>query len=64
MQNQVGFVVKVFLFSAGLSVLIKYAFPILSIPATPRNALIIVLLPTVVMASALLWRFQRSAKIN
>jgi membrane protein implicated in regulation of membrane protease activity len=39
--------------------LIKYIGPSLSIPATPTNALIIVLLPTIVMAIALVWRFQR-----
>ncbi|MBW4631591.1 MAG: hypothetical protein KME30_06735 [Iphinoe sp. HA4291-MV1] len=59
MQNQLGFVLKVFLLSAGLSVLIKYILPNLSIPATATNALIIVFLPIVIMTSVLLWRFQR-----
>ncbi|MCC5641686.1 hypothetical protein LC607_01660 [Nostoc sp. CHAB 5824] len=58
MENQLGFVLKLLLLSALLSVLIKYAGPSLSIPGTATNALIIVLLPIVIMAIALLWRFQ------
>ncbi|MEH1850125.1 MAG: hypothetical protein V7L11_00170 [Nostoc sp.] len=58
MENQLGFVLKLLLLSALLSVLIKYVGPSLSIPATATNALIIVLLPIVIIAIALLWRFQ------
>ncbi|WP_460205111.1 hypothetical protein [Scytonema sp. NUACC21] len=58
MQNQLIFVLKVLLLSAGLSVLIKYALPNLPIPPTATNALIIVFLPTVIVGSVLLWRFQ------
>jgi hypothetical protein len=58
MKNQLGFLLKVFLLSAVISLLIKYAGPFVFIPATSINALIIVLLPTVIMAIALLWRFQ------
>ncbi len=58
MQNQSGFVVKLFLISALISALIKYVAPYLSISATTTNALIIVLLPIAVVAIALLWRFQ------
>ncbi|MGJ5673546.1 MAG: hypothetical protein ACR9NN_08055 [Nostochopsis sp.] len=58
MKNQLGFVLKVFLLSAVISLWIKYAGPFLFIPGTSINALIIVLLPTVIMAIALLWRFQ------
>ncbi len=63
MKNQLGFVLKVFLLSAVISLLIKYAGPFLFIPATSINALIIVLLPTVMMAIALLWRFQTQKQI-
>lgn len=63
MKNQLGFVLKVFLLSAVISLLIKYAGPFLFIPATSINALIIVLLPTVMMAIALLWRFQAQKQI-
>lgn len=58
MENQLGLIVKLLLFSVLLSLLIKYAAPSLEIPATNINALIIVLLPTIIMAIALLWRFQ------
>jgi hypothetical protein len=59
MENQLGFVFKLLLLSALLSLLIKYAAPSLAISATATNALIIILLPPVIMAIALLWRFQR-----
>ncbi|MEJ6480050.1 hypothetical protein N0Y54_01450 [Nostoc punctiforme UO1] len=58
MGNQLGFVLKLLLLSALLSLLIKYVGPSLSIPTTGTNALIIVLLPIVIIAIALLWRFQ------
>jgi len=58
MENQMGFILKLLLLSALLSLLIKYAAPSLTIPATASNALIIVLLPPVILAIALLWRFQ------
>ncbi len=58
MEYQLGFVLKLLLLSALLSLLIRYVGPSLSIPATATNALIIVLLPIVIIAIALLWRFQ------
>ncbi|MGH8002979.1 MAG: hypothetical protein ACREPR_26975 [Brasilonema sp.] len=59
MQNQLGFVLKVFFLSAGLSVLIKYILPSLYIPATATNALIMIFLPVILLTSVLLWRSQR-----
>ncbi|MDF5721314.1 MAG: hypothetical protein PUP91_12720 [Rhizonema sp. PD37] len=56
MENQIGFVLKVFLFSALISFLIKYTGPNLSISATATNALIIILLPTIVLGSVLLYK--------
>jgi hypothetical protein len=58
MEYQLGIVLKLLLLSALLSLLIKYVGPSLSIPVTATNALIIVLLPIVIIAIALLWRFQ------
>ncbi|BCL36808.1 hypothetical protein NSMS1_32550 [Nostoc sp. MS1] len=58
MQNQLSFVVKLLIMSAFLSALIKYAAPLWPIPATDINALILVLSPSIIMAIALLWRFQ------
>lgn len=57
-ENKMDFILKLLLLSALLSLLIKYAAPSLAIPATASNALIIVLLPPVIIAIALLWRFQ------
>ncbi|OUL24635.1 hypothetical protein [Nostoc sp. 106C] len=58
MENKLGLVVKVFLLSMMLSLLIKYAAPSLMIPGTDTIALVMVLLPAVIMAIALLGRFQ------
>jgi hypothetical protein len=58
MENKLGLVLKVFLFSTLLSFLIKYAAPSLMIPGTDTIALVMVLLPSIVIAIALLWRFQ------
>lgn len=56
MENKLGLILKVFLLSIVLSLLIKYAAPSLMIPGTDTIALIMVLLPAIVMAIALLWR--------
>lgn len=58
MVSQTLFIVELLVVSVILSVAIKFA-PI-SIPATTTNALIGILSPTVVMASALLWRYATS----
>jgi hypothetical protein len=63
MKNQLGFVLKVFLLSIAISFLIKYVGPI-PIAPTSSNALIIVLLPTTIMAIALLWRSKESNTSN
>lgn len=55
--KQIGFVVEVLIISTLLSYAIKYGGPYLSISATSLNALIIVILPTVVMAIALSIRY-------
>ena len=66
MENQhgyapqaIGFLLKLLLFSALLSILIKYAAPFLWIPATATSVLIMVLSPTMVMATVLLWRVPK-----
>jgi hypothetical protein len=58
MENQLNFIVKLLLLSAFFSILIKYVLPSVPLPATETNALILVLLPSVIMAIALFWRFQ------
>lgn len=55
-MDYLGVIVKVLVLSAGVSVAIKYLAPFLAIPATDTNALIGVLLPTIVMGLILGWR--------
>ncbi len=59
-MKQAGFILEVLVISAGLSILIKYGGSTLSIPPTPTNVLIVVLVPSLVMAIALGARFLRS----
>jgi hypothetical protein len=61
MNSQFGFLVKVFLFSAVLSLLVKYGGPLLPLAPTATNALIGVIFPTLATALALGWRARRNA---
>ncbi|MBW4643730.1 MAG: hypothetical protein KME23_12200 [Goleter apudmare HA4340-LM2] len=63
MENNLGLVLKVLLLSVVLSLLIKYIGPSLAIAGTDINALIIVLLPSVILAIVLLWR-SREVRIG
>ncbi len=63
-MKQTGFILKVLGISAGLSFLIKHEAPILSISATPTNALIAVFVPTLIMAIALLGRTLKERQLN
>nr|WP_242039833.1 hypothetical protein [Anabaena sphaerica] len=56
MKNQILFLLKLLLLSTLISFLIKYAGPMFLIPLTSTNALILVLLPTIIMITVLLWR--------
>ena len=56
MKSQAGFILKVLLLSAALSVLIKYSSELLPMRATSALALIIVLMPSFILALALGWR--------
>ena len=59
--KQAELILKVLVISVGLSILIKYSGSIVTIPATPNNALILVFVPTLMMALALWLRtFQQS----
>ena len=55
-MNQTGFLLKVLILSVGLSLLIKYGGPTLSIPGTPVIVLTFVFVPTLTVAIALWWR--------
>ena len=61
LKQQLGFILEVLVVSTVLSYLIKYGGPHLSISDTLNNALIIVVLPTLVMAIALLARYLLAA---
>ena len=64
MDNQIGFILKVVLLSAILSVLIKYGGPYLNIPLTAINALLAVFFPTVLMAVLFGWRAVRGERVD
>ncbi len=64
MSTQANFILKVFILSAGVSVLIKYGSPSLPVSATSVNVLIAVLTPTLVLAIALLWRAWKHKATN
>jgi hypothetical protein len=64
MNTQIGFVLKVLVLSTVLSLAIKYAAPSLAIANTTLNALIGVLLPTVVMTIALIWRWRTGLSLE
>ncbi len=64
MKNQFIFMLKVLLLSGAISLFIKYLAPSLSIPETATNALIIILLPNVIMATILVWQLSRRQKVN
>ncbi|NEQ74928.1 MAG: hypothetical protein F6K23_18925 [Okeania sp. SIO2C9] len=49
MNNQITFILKVLILSAGLSLLIKYCGPYLYISSTATNAIIAVLTPPIVV---------------
>lgn len=59
MENKTGFVLKIFILSTILSAMIKYGGSYISIPEKSEIALIIVLLPSIVLAIALWWRYQQ-----
>lgn len=53
MNSQIEFLVKVLILSVGLSVLIKYGGPLLSIAPTNSNAVLGITIPPLIMALAL-----------
>jgi hypothetical protein len=57
MKYQMGFLLKLLLLSTLLSILVKYSSPSFLIPPTVTNALLLVLLPTLILAIALCGRF-------
>ncbi len=64
MGTQVNFILKVFLLSLGVSVLIKYGGPSLPVDGTSLNALIAVVTPSLILAIAFLWRAGKYRQLN
>lgn len=64
MGNQAGFILKVLVISAALSILIKYGGGGLSIAPTSANVLIAVFLPALIMAGVLGWRAWRDGQVH
>ena len=62
MKSQALFIVKLLIVSAALSVAIKFV-PI-SIPPTATNALIAVLLPTIIMGVTFLFRYANLKSVK
>lgn len=60
--NQLVFVLELLIVSVVFSYLIKYGGRYLSISATSSNVLIIVVVPAIVMAIALLTRYTLASK--
>jgi len=58
MENKLGVALKILLLSLGLALAIKYLAPQFNIPATPANAIVAVILPTLLLVGALTWRLQ------
>ncbi|NET73363.1 MAG: hypothetical protein F6K62_21235 [Sphaerospermopsis sp. SIO1G2] len=59
MENQLGFLFKLLILSTLISCLIKYVCPMLAVPETSINALILVLLPTLIMITIFLTRMTK-----
>ena len=64
MNTTLNLVLKILLLSGGLAFIIKYLAPSLNIPATSINALIGVLLPTVILLGLLSWRMWRGEEAS
>ncbi|MGJ3245995.1 MAG: hypothetical protein ACFE0I_07980 [Elainellaceae cyanobacterium] len=58
MGKNIGFILKILGISTLGAIAIKYGGPYLNIPATPVTAILIVLLPSMIMAVLLSWRVQ------
>jgi hypothetical protein len=62
MSTQAGFVLKIFLLSAVVSLAIKYGGEYLWLEPTTMTALAIVLLPSLIIGSILGWRYNRESR--
>jgi anaerobic C4-dicarboxylate transporter len=64
MFSQIGFIIKVFIVSAIVSVAIVYVGPMLAIAPTQFNALLAIIIPIPILVVALLWRARAQDKLT
>lgn len=64
METQLRFIIKVFLLSMVISLLIKYSDLIITINPTARNGIIIVILPSLILGLTLIYRSKKYSKLN
>jgi hypothetical protein len=64
MYSQIGFIIKVLIFSTVLSVAIVYVGPLLAIAPTKFNALLAILIPIPILVVALLLRSRDREKLT
>ena len=64
MENQFRFIAKVVLISILISLLIKYSRTMVTIHPTTTNGLLIVILPTVILGLALVYRKIKNPQVN
>ena len=62
MDTQTGFIIKILLLSATLSVLVKYGGRYVPIQPTNAIATIIVILPSLVIGLILGWKYTNNSK--
>lgn len=62
--NQVGFVIKVLVGSAAISVALKTLGPYLPLTANASTSLVIVLVPSLLLGSLLGWQLWSSRHVN
>ena len=61
MDTQTGFIIKILLFSAALSVLIKYGGRYVPIQPTNAIAIIIVISPSLIIGLILGWKYLNNS---
>lgn len=58
MNGQANFIIKLIVFSLGFSLLIKYVMPLINVPATETNAIIVVMVLPLTVTLLLFWRLR------
>ncbi|ELS03349.1 hypothetical protein Xen7305DRAFT_00030710 [Xenococcus sp. PCC 7305] len=58
MNDNISFLVKIFVLSSFLSILVKYGGQLLSLSPTVSIAIAAILLPSIILALTLIWKAQ------